>query len=146
MSGAAEEELRGLVRSRRGRAVAARVARRGTDARDARRLFGGVVAVRLRRRERLLLARLGGARLFPLRLRAVLLGGALECFVDSAHHESPWPSQRRKARLRSSTPGVALPDDSPPPSSSRSTSCSCRTCSARPTPVCAALLPASCSA
>src|SRR2546423_11361738 len=116
MSRPAEEEVRGVVGRGRGRAVAVPVC------------FNG--------RDRLLVARVGDAHVLTLRLRAVLLGGALECLVDSAHHFSPWPSQRRKARPRSSTPGVAAPL-LPPPSSSRSTSRSCRTRSARPTPACA---------
>src|ERR1044072_4444114 len=53
-------------------------------------------------------------------LRAFLLGRTLQCFVDSAHHESPLLSQLRKARPRSSESGVFAP----PPSISRSTSCS----------------------
>src|SRR5205085_5077348 len=122
MPGAAEEEVSGSFGA--------------CDARKLRGLFGGVaVPVRLGGHDRLLVA-----HVLTLRLRAVLLGGAFECLVDSAHHLSPLPSQRRKARPRSSTPGVASPAVSPaPPSSSRSTSRSCRTCSARPTPVCARL-------
>src|SRR5215218_8440244 len=87
--------------------------------------FGAwAVAVSVRvRREPLLLARVrrGFAVAVAVAARAVLLGGALECFVDSAHYESPLPSQSRNARPSSSASG-ALPSSPPAPSSSRSTS------------------------
>ncbi len=77
----------------------------------------------------LLLAR----RLPVLDDRAVLPGRAPQCFVDSAHHESPLLSQLRKARPTSSASGAASAVAAAPPSSSRSTSRSWLTCAARPT-------------
>src|SRR5688572_23142491 len=74
------------------------------------------LAVRLGEgRDALLLAR----RFLGFGRRVVLPGRALQCFVDSAHHESPLLSQLRKARPNSSASGAP---SAAPPSSSRSTS------------------------